>query len=130
VLSDRNCGSLLCRLEDVQLHIRENSVMGLGRFAGEAQQETGSWPGSAGYSTAVHQVESPKPRISRENQLPQVQIEPGNRLVRQSLIHIIGNLPPLLDRKSGTLAREAGMLRLSPGVVQIPDLSFIALYET
>jgi hypothetical protein len=87
----------MCRLADVRLQLRENSMMGLGRSAGEAQQGTGSWPGSVRYSTAVHQVESRKPRISRENQWPQVQIEPRNRFVKQSLIHIIGNLPPLLE---------------------------------
>ena len=79
--------SLMCRLPHVRLQLRENSMMGLGRSAGEAQQGAGSWLGSVSYSTAVHQVESRKPRISRENQWPQVQIEPRNRFVRQSLIH-------------------------------------------
>jgi Uma2 family endonuclease len=32
----------------------------------------------------------------------------------------------LKSRKLGTLAGEAGMLRLSPGLVRIPDLSFIS----
>ena len=94
--------SLMCRLPHVRLQLRENSMMGLGRSAGEAQQGAGSWLGSVSYSTAVHQVESRKPRISRENQWPQVQIEPRNRFVRQSLIHIIGNLPPLLEPNLGS----------------------------
>ena len=46
VLSDRNTASLMCRLADVRLQLRENSMMGLGRSAGEAQQGTGSWLGS------------------------------------------------------------------------------------
>jgi hypothetical protein len=46
VLSDRNSPSLMSRLADVRLQLRENSMMGLGRSAGEAQQGTGSWLGS------------------------------------------------------------------------------------
>ena len=41
-----NWASLMCRLADVRLQLRENSMMGLGRSAGEAQQGTGSWLGS------------------------------------------------------------------------------------
>ncbi len=37
---------LMCRLADVRLQLREYSMMGLGRSAGEAQQGTGSWLGS------------------------------------------------------------------------------------
>lgn len=33
----------LCRLANVRLQLRENSMMGLGRSAGEAQHGTGSW---------------------------------------------------------------------------------------
>ncbi len=36
----------------------------------------------------------------------------------------------LKGRKLGTLAGEAGMLRLSPGLVRIPDLSFISRCST
>ena len=43
MLSDRNWASLMCRLADVRLQLRENSMTGLGRSAGEAQQGTGSW---------------------------------------------------------------------------------------
>jgi hypothetical protein len=46
VLSDRNGASLMCRHADDRLQLRENSMVGLGRSAGEAQQATGSWPGS------------------------------------------------------------------------------------
>ncbi len=42
-------------------------------------------------------------------------------------IELAGLLRDFLKRrKLGTLAGEAGMLRLSPGLVRIPDLSFIA----
>jgi Uma2 family endonuclease len=37
---------------------------------------------------------------------------------------LLGNF--VRRRKLGTLAGEAGMLRLSPGLVRIPDLSFIS----
>ena len=37
---------------------------------------------------------------------------------------ILGNF--IKRKKLGTLAGEAGMLRLSPGLVRIPDLSFIS----
>jgi Uma2 family endonuclease len=37
---------------------------------------------------------------------------------------LLGNF--IRRRKMGTLAGEAGMLRLSPGLVRIPDLSFIS----
>src|SRR6516225_10112806 len=37
---------------------------------------------------------------------------------------LLGNF--IKRRKLGTLAGEAGMLRLSPGLVRIPDLSFIS----
>ena len=40
------------------------------------------------------------------------------------LARILGNF--VSRRKLGTLAGEAGMLRLSPGLVRIPDLSFIS----
>ena len=40
------------------------------------------------------------------------------------LAGLLGNF--VRRRKSGTLAGEAGMLRLSPGRVRIPDLSFIS----
>ena len=40
------------------------------------------------------------------------------------LARLLGNF--VRRRKSGTLAGEAGMLRLSPGLVRIPDLSFIS----
>jgi hypothetical protein len=36
-----NWASLMCRLADVRLQLRENSMMGFGRSAGEAQQGTG-----------------------------------------------------------------------------------------
>ena len=78
MLSDRNRANLMCRLADVQLQLRENSRMGLGRSAGEAQRGT-----------------------LIQNYWPQVQTEPGNRFVRQSLIHLIGNIPPLLDPNPG-----------------------------
>jgi Uma2 family endonuclease len=39
------------------------------------------------------------------------------------LARLLGNF--VRRRKLGTLAGEAGMLRLSPGLVRIPDLSFI-----
>jgi Uma2 family endonuclease len=39
------------------------------------------------------------------------------------LARLLGNF--VKRRKLGTLAGEAGMLRLSPGLVRIPDLSFI-----
>ena len=42
-------------------------------------------------------------------------------------IELAGLLRDFLKRsKLGTLAGEAGMLRLSPGLVRIPDLSFIS----
>ena len=44
MLSDRNGAHLMCRLADVRLQLRENFMMGFGRFAGEAQQGTGSLP--------------------------------------------------------------------------------------
>jgi Uma2 family endonuclease len=40
------------------------------------------------------------------------------------LARLLGNL--VSRRKLGTLAGEAGMLELSPGLVRIPDLSFIS----
>ena len=40
------------------------------------------------------------------------------------LARLLGNF--VKRRKLGTLAGEAGMLRLSPGLVRIPDLSFIS----
>jgi Uma2 family endonuclease len=40
------------------------------------------------------------------------------------LARILGNF--VRRRKLGTLAGEAGMLRLSPGLVRIPDLSYIS----
>jgi Uma2 family endonuclease len=40
------------------------------------------------------------------------------------LARLLGNY--VKRRKLGTLAGEAGMLRLSPGLVRIPDLSFIS----
>ena len=40
------------------------------------------------------------------------------------LARLLGNF--VNRRKSGTIAGEAGMLRLSPGLVRIPDLSFIS----
>ena len=40
------------------------------------------------------------------------------------LARLLGNF--VRRRKLGTLAGEAGMLRLSPGLVRIPDLSFIS----
>ena len=40
------------------------------------------------------------------------------------LARLLGNF--VSRRKLGTLAGEAGMLRLSPGLVRIPDLSFIS----
>jgi Uma2 family endonuclease len=40
------------------------------------------------------------------------------------LARILGNF--VRRRKLGTLAGEAGMLRLSPGLVRIPDLSFVS----
>jgi hypothetical protein len=40
------------------------------------------------------------------------------------LARLLGNF--VARRKMGTLAGEAGMLRLSPGLVRIPDLSFIS----
>jgi Uma2 family endonuclease len=40
------------------------------------------------------------------------------------LARLLGNF--IRHRKLGTLAGEAGMLRLSPGLVRIPDLSFIS----
>src|SRR5262249_5911296 len=41
------------------------------------------------------------------------------------LARLLGNF--VNRRKFGSLAGEAGMLRLSPGLVRIPDLSFISL---
>jgi hypothetical protein len=38
--------NLMCHLADVRLQLGENSMMGLGRSAGEAQHGTGSWLGS------------------------------------------------------------------------------------
>ena len=38
--------SLMCHLPHVRLQLRENSMIGLDRSAGEAQQGTGSWLGS------------------------------------------------------------------------------------
>jgi hypothetical protein len=46
VLSDRNSPGLMSRLAGVRLQLREKSMIGLGRSAGEAQQGTGSWLGS------------------------------------------------------------------------------------
>jgi Uma2 family endonuclease len=40
------------------------------------------------------------------------------------LARLLGNL--IRRQKLATLAGEAGMLRLSPGLVRIPDLSFIS----
>jgi Uma2 family endonuclease len=40
------------------------------------------------------------------------------------LVRLLGSF--VKRREPGTLAREAGMLRLSPGLVRIPDLSFIS----
>ena len=40
------------------------------------------------------------------------------------LARLLGNF--VRHRRLGTLAGEAGMLRLSPGLVRIPDLSFIS----
>jgi Uma2 family endonuclease len=40
------------------------------------------------------------------------------------LARLLGNF--VTRRKLGTIAGEAGMLRLSPGLVRIPDLSFIS----
>ena len=44
------------------------------------------------------------------------------------LARLLGNF--VKRRKLGTLAGEAGMLRLSPGLVRIPDLSFISRGST
>ena len=40
------------------------------------------------------------------------------------LVRLLGNF--VKRRELGTLAGEAGMLQLSPGLVRIPDLSFIS----
>jgi hypothetical protein len=39
----RQTTCLMCRLVDVRIHLREKSLMGLGRSDGEAQQGTGFW---------------------------------------------------------------------------------------
>jgi Uma2 family endonuclease len=48
----------------------------------------------------------------------------GESVLAIELARLLGNF--VKRRKLGTLAGEAGMLRLSPGLVRIPNLSFIS----